>query len=194
MYYGNRLWDKFFFKGAAAMNGTLNDGSKTDQAGGVDLVLAELDITGHGLLAGSLIYIQGTTNFDGMRRIHSVDTNVINIDVTGDGYPSADETVASSDLWFPGVKYDTDWLFLGFKLHLDAASSTDEDLECLVDADKGSQFDVKIYDDSMLNVQDIIQIYEPAIPMAAEDIVKFTWANTNTKTWGLEVWAARMQA
>lgn len=187
--------DVFHFGGAKKMNYNLNNGAASDEISATDIRTFSLPITAHGLFANTLIYIQGTTNFDGMRYIHSIAANAITCRLAAnEAYPAADETVSSGDLWFPGVKMDCYWAFLGFKLHLSSVGLTDEDFEILIDADKGTYWDTKIYDDSMIGVTDVIEFYEKPILIAPNDIVKATYANTDTSNWGLEMWAQRVQA
>lgn len=176
-----------FLNTAKAMNGTLSNTAAATAMSGTDLRAATLTATAHGYSAGSHIYIQGTTNYDGMNRIHAVATNTITILRN-----FVAETPAGTEPYFPGVRYSCPYLFHGFDLHLSAAASTSEDFEVALDADAGALADVKIYDHDMSGVQDII--YRPAIPIlcAPNDIIKCTWANTDARNWGLTLIASRL--
>jgi len=82
---------------------------------------------------------------------------------------------------------DKEFVFEGIRLHLDAASATVEDFVIQLDSSKGSLYDVKLYAKDMNTVQDLI--YQPEVQhgFMAGDSLKFTWANTNLKTWGMEI-------
>jgi len=152
-----------------------------------DLLAVDVAILTHGYVAGSLIYIQGTTYYDGMRKILSLpDANSIVIAAPG-GYTA--EKPAGTELFFPGVSYKTDWEFLGFELHLSAAWATSEDLTVTRDALAGSGFDTLLYTRNMNGVQDIVYRFDPAKIMRAGDVAKFAWANANSRTWGLTILA-----
>lgn len=73
------------------------------------------------------------------------------------------------------------------RLHLDSASATAENFVVQLQSAKGSAYNVKLYSKDMNTVQDLV--YQPTKPhdLREEDELKFTWANSNSKTWGLEI-------
>ena len=171
--------------GAKAMNDVIEAVAASNRSSGTDLQSTRFTLTAHGFAAGSELLIKGTTNYNGMAYLNAIDTNTIDIRrkyvaETPDG---------TNDKIAAGITYPGRFEFLGFALHLNAACATTEDLEIAVDADKGSAWDFKIYDEDMNGTQDIIwQPSEPVI-LAAKDLVEFSWANAGAKTWGLTIFS-----
>lgn len=95
--------------------------------------------------------------------------------VTGSG--------AMSYTFIPGKEF----VFEEVRIHLSAASSTSENFVVTLDSGRGSEYDVKLYSQDMDTVQDLI--YQPVDPheFEAEDSLVFTWTNTNSRTWGMEI-------
>ena len=188
------------FEGAKAMNGTVDAAAVVDKTStypdlGRGIGVVDITDTAHGYLAGdredipNFIFLQGTTYFDGLRRIHSVpDVNSLFIYAN---YTA--ETLANTDIIRPALQFNEDWLFRGFKLHLGAASATTENLVISVDADAGSSFDFNILTRDMNGVQDLGKFYtDEPIFINKKDILYVTWANSNSETWGLELHAQRL--
>jgi hypothetical protein len=183
-------FDIFRFKGAKTLNGTIGNSALTNGSSGSDLRAAVFTSNAHGLLAGSDIFFQNLANndYNGLRSIHAVATNTITIKLAPN-QPYAALTPAGTELWFCGVWYPVDWLLLGFDLHLSAASATSENLVLSRDADAGTHYDTNLYTKDMNAVQDIVYMLDIPFPMSGKDVAKFTWANTNSRTWGLTVYA-----
>ena len=80
-----------------------------------------------------------------------------------------------------------EFTFEEVRLHLNEASATVENFVIQLQSNKGSQYDVKLYSKDMNGMQDII--YQPEKPHHFDpaDKLKFTWTNTDSKTWGLEI-------
>ena len=186
------------FEGAKAVNGTLDAAAVVDKTStypGYYPGIVDITDTAHGYVAGDRddipnhIFIQGTTNYDGLIRIHSVpDANSIFI-----WAKYVAETLATADIIRPALQFDVDWMFRGFKLHLDAASATTENFVVSVDADAGAKFDFNIFTRDMNGVQDLGKFYmEDPIFINKNDILYVTWANSNSKAWGLELLAQRL--
>ncbi|MBU0470555.1 MAG: hypothetical protein KJ984_03710, partial [Nanoarchaeota archaeon] len=78
--------------------------------------------------------------------------------------------------------------FLGFEIHLSAASATSENLVIARDSVLGSTYDTKIYSKNMNAIQDIIYMIPKDEPVLcdADDVIDLTWDNTNTKTWTIK--------
>jgi len=195
----NTKVDKWYFSGDEEMNTNLTATAASDQSSSYPEIrtgVVRLGSTDHGFKASpqlygpkapNLIYIQGTTYYDGMRKIVAVATDTFDIVAS---YTA--ETTATGDIARPGFKFDHDVLFKGFKLHLDAASATAENMVCSVDADRGAGWDVNLYTKDMNTIQDIIYMCEEDVIIPANDIVYFTWTNTNNTLWGLEVHTQRL--
>jgi len=194
----------FYFSGDENMNTTLAAAAVVDKtssypglfekAGVVDLTLVAQDSSDHGYTASpqplwksrtkaNCIYIQGTDNYDGLRRIIAAPDGTSLYIVA----PYTAETTATGDTVFPGLSFDEPWFFRGYRLHLDTASATEENLTINLDADRGSAWDYNIITEPMNTVKDIIDIFDEPIWVPAKDIVKAAWANTDDRTWGLEL-------
>jgi len=191
-------WDKFEFEGAKAMNGTIGATITTTQTGKDGGPAARITSNAHGLTAtytkAPLIFLQGLADvssgdlYNGLRRVWAVATNTFDILLKT---PFVALTPAGTELWFVGASYNEPWELLGFDLHLNAASATSENLVIAKDAKAGAAFDTKLYTKNMNTVQDIVYRFDPAVQMLANDVAKVTWANTNTKVWGMTIFARR---
>lgn len=73
------------------------------------------------------------------------------------------------------------------RIHLDAASATSENFTITLDSAKGTAYDTLVYSRDMDTVTDIIWTPEETLKFAAGDSLIFAWANTNTRTYGLEI-------
>ena len=152
-----------------------------------DKDLAVLGSTAHGLLAGSLVHLEGTTNYNGLKNIQAVATNTITI------YSAfTAETTATADLWKTMYVSQHPYLFLGFSVHLNAVSATSENLVISKDANAGSAFDIKLYSKDMNGIQDIHNIFDEPKPCVGGDKIDVVWDNTNAKTWGIELYTRRI--
>lgn len=74
-------------------------------------------------------------------------------------------------------------------LHLNTVSATEEEFSGDLDSANGTEYDVDIYTKDMDAVKDVILThYDLGDFFVFEgDTVVFTWANSNSRTWGLEV-------
>ena len=194
--------EHYFFSGDEEMNTTLANVAASDQSSNYDSSalgglyrdgVVRIGATDHGFKAPvdtdrpNLIYLQGTTNYDGLRYIVAVATDTFDIIA-----PFVAET-PNAKIARPGLSFDERWEFVGFKLHLAAACATAEDFEIHVDADRGAGWDYKIFDEDMNGVSDRSEKYAPGeIILQPNDIVYATFANTNDNLWGLEFIARRM--
>lgn len=173
------------FYGTKAMNGTFDAAAAAAGApDGRGVAQTDLTATAHGFLAGSDIYIQSTDNYDGNNNIFSVpDANSM---VIRKKYVA--ETIANTDKFFVGVSHPRPFEVVGMQIHLASAASTDEDLELLVDARRGTYWDMKLYDYSIADKQDII--WAPSggpIRLNRDDILKITFTNTDDIDWGVRL-------
>ena len=193
--------ETYFFAGNEEMNTTLNAAGSTD-ASNPGRAIATIPSNDHGFLKSqnwfkepTHIFIQGTTNYDGLRVIETVATN--SFDILCDSYTA--ETFTTADLAFPGLSFNEPWFFCGFHLTLtdgsgsSASCGTAEDLTIDVDAEAGNYFDSNLYTIPMNGVSDYLEILSPdeMIPIQANDIVKVSFANTDDDTWGLKLFARR---
>jgi hypothetical protein len=182
----NRV-DSITCHGAKTMNGVLNN-AITDLGNaypGMNLVT--ITDTGHGLLDDSIIMLPDIASYSGLRIISNVTANTFDILVNDAGGALANFTPAGTELWYVGQTYPAAWELIGYKIHLDTAGATTENLTIDVDAAAGSEFDWNILTQDMNGTKDIVEMYEETIPMKANDILKINYANTNNRTWGVEI-------
>lgn len=190
MYLSKPPEDIFEFSGGDNMSLTLNDEAVTDlTARAFEDRRIGIPDDSHGYVAGSLIYIQNTTNYNGLHYISAVSTDRIDILLGRDeGYTA--ETLSSAT-GKPIVTYDEDWELLGFELHLDTACGTAEDFAVNVDTAKGAAWDTNLYTKDMDGIKDIVLNWSQPRPLRANDLVIFSFLNTDDNTWGLKVIARR---
>ena len=74
-------------------------------------------------------------------------------------------------------------------IHLSAEATTAENLTISLDSANGTEYDVKVLTKAMSGVQDvIITTYDIGeFYMFGADKLVATWANTDSRTWGLEI-------
>jgi len=193
--------DFWRFSGDEEMNTTIGNTAISNQSSsypglfrGVGVV--RLTSNDHGFKASpqiygpdapNCIYVQSTTNYDGMRKIVAVAANTLDIVAK---YVA--ETPAGTEILRPGFKFDHPVQFVGFKVHLSSASATSENLVCAIDADRGAGWDTVLYTKAMNTIADLVYQFSTPLIIPANDIVYFTWANTNDRTWGLEIETKRL--
>lgn len=78
------------------------------------------------------------------------------------------------------------WELVGFKVHLSAAGGA-ANLTATTDAAAGAAYDTKLYSQDMTSVTDLVQVFDPPIPMQSGDEVDFAWTNGSTRTYGLTI-------
>lgn len=202
LYLKGSQIEVFRFEGAKAANGTVDSAAVVDVSSSFPdiqrqgLGVVDITDTAHGYIAGDSVelanhvYLRGTANYNGIHRIHSVpDANSLYIVANFTA-----ESLSTSDTIGPGMSFPEQWLFRGYKLHLAAAATTSENFVISVDAAAGSNFDYNIVTSNMNNVQDLGRFFmDDPVPINKNDVVYVTWANTNTKAWGLELWAQRLR-
>jgi hypothetical protein len=191
-----------YASGASAMSGTLaasalaNTGLIPVASLGQSIYTVRVTLaTTHGIVAGSQLYFSNLDNVaddiyfsDKMRYVAATPAGTT-MDVScPEGYTAG--TPTTGELWGAGYVSDEPWWFAGYKLHLSAAEAAGETLTLAVDAKRGSAWDVVVQTKPMIGVADIIYFPSEPIPIVAKDVLKFTWANTGGRTWGLELWVA----
>ena len=77
---------------------------------------------------------------------------------------------------------------MDFRAHIvtDTSTTASESLTLTADHHSGTPFDILLYTKSMVAVTDIYRSFD-RMRFVGGDEVDFAWANTNSKTWGLEV-------
>jgi len=180
--------DVFEFKGAKAMSQTISGTALSDQSDSYESGAVRITCTAHGYLAGSLIYLTGfvspLTYLNGLKKILAVATNTFDVAVKQGKYAAG--TPGGTETARVACSLDEDFLYEGFSFDLTVVAANTEDLEVVVDADKGAEFDSKIFDQDTNGTKNITN-KEPAgekIDLKANDLVVATWANAGSKTWG----------
>ena len=143
----------------------------------------------HYITAGSAVTIKGTDNYDGTwKTLPDTATTLLYIPAR-----FVAETTATGDTvkftLAPGHAFE----WGGFRLELNAASATTENLTATLDAGAGATYDTRLYAKDMNGVQYINYNIKDA-PQSFDklDEIDFAWANSNTKTYGLEVFWRRV--
>ena len=74
---------------------------------------------------------------------------------------------------------------LEIRVHLDSASATTENLVIYVDSASGSAYDINVITEDMNTVQDLRACLD--LLLLDGDVLTFTWANSDSRTYGLEI-------
>ena len=74
------------------------------------------------------------------------------------------------------------------RLHLSAAGGAVEDLTVVLDSGVAAAYDVVLLTQAMETVSDVV--WQPTRPLifSADDEIDIAYTNTNTRTWGLEIY------
>jgi hypothetical protein len=139
----------------------------------------------HGLLAGSVVYIEGTTNYNGLREIVNV-AAATTIDIRAT-YKA--ETPAGTETVKVAIVAKKGYYFAGLRLHLSAAPTTSENLTITLDSHLGAAWDTVIYSKDLATVINLVYALDEAenLPFHEDDILRVAWANTDLSTFGLEL-------
>lgn len=147
----------------------------------------------HGLLTGSHIYIEGTTNYDGVREILALpatDKVTVRAKYVAEDFAGT-ETIKVAIV--PNARFK----FVGFSIKMATAPSTSESLTITLDADDGSAYDVQIFSRNWSTLSDTDFIWtvpeDELIPYEKGDKLRIAWTNTDTKLFGLKLWFRRLQ-
>lgn len=186
----NQPFDIFRFEGAGALNGTIANTAFSDQSAPDLGPRARVTSTSHGLtiIGSPAIFLQNLDNpiYNGIHRVQGVTTHTFDIQLSTKFEAL---TPAGTELWFVGCKYNCHWKFLGFDLHMSAAGGAAENLTVRVDAYSGSIYDTLLYTQDMNLIQEISLKIDPITELEPGDIIKFAYANSNSRTWGLKIFA-----
>ena len=189
--------DVFEFKGAAVLSNTI---IATEAAAvietGSDFDTVQLECTDHGYLAGSLIYLSGfiapLTYLNGLKVIYAVATNTFDVKVKPGKFVVG--TPEGSEVARTVATLDEDFEFIGFNMHMDAVSTTSENLLIQKDAAKGEEFDVIYYDRDLdgIDPPDIVYAFDDPLQCKAGDLIVATYPNTDDATYGLTLKLRRL--
>jgi len=73
------------------------------------------------------------------------------------------------------------------KLHLDIVGGVAENFTVTVNSATDAVYDTVLFSQDMTAVTDILWLPNQPVPIVNNDVVDFAYANTNTRTYGLEV-------
>lgn len=175
--------DHAYLSGTKAINGTLANSAVVDNGNGTVGIV----ITAHGLTAGNYILIAGTTNYNGVHMIESVeDANTVNITAA---YVA--ETPAGTETYktcFQNPYHDA-FQIMEIRLTLSAAGGANEAYSIKLDHKEGAAWDVTLDSEANMTavVSDIWKAWLERRYFNADDIIFFEYANTNSRTWGIEI-------
>jgi len=144
--------DEWYFTGAKATYGVFDNVAAADVDSANPPFTTDLTDTGHGLLADSLLYIEGSVNYNGLRLIKSIPD--VNSMVIFAKYIA--EVLAGTETWKTKIAYEnlidntlvphTAFELMGFEITLDAAAATATELLTItVEAARGSAWDNLIF-------------------------------------------------
>lgn len=73
------------------------------------------------------------------------------------------------------------------KLHLDIAGGVAENFTVTINSATAAVYDTVLFSQDMNTATDVLWLPEQPIPIVNNDVIDFAYANTNTRTYGLEV-------
>ncbi len=189
------------FAGASALNGTLDNAAAVDKTSTYDLNrfsarlgVVRIPIAAHGIIAGSKdkypthIYLDGTTSYEGLRRIVNI-PDAGNIDIVA---KYVIETFAGTETYKPAVGFNEPWEFVGWEIHADGTPSTSADLIVSKDGIEGTYWNTNYFTEDMQGVTDWAQMWDVPILMSPGTVVYATWANAEGDDWGFEFKVRRL--
>ena len=77
-------------------------------------------------------------------------------------------------------------VLLGVRLHLSAAGGAAENFTVTINSGTNALYDVVLSTSAMAAAADVHFIPDGPLTIAKGDVVDFAYANSNTRTWGLE--------
>ena len=176
----NELVEIINVSGSGALNATLTAAAAVDLGNG----LIRLPISADIFNAGSLVYIENTDAYDGIREVVSTATGYINIrsNFTAETFSTADTvTVAIS----PGHSFE----LIEVEIHMSAVPTTSEDFSVTKDAGLGANYDTQVRKiDFSDELTDPSWIWVPSgrlIYPDPDDKLRVAWNNSDAKTYGL---------
>jgi len=73
------------------------------------------------------------------------------------------------------------------KLHLSAAGGSAENFTVTVNSATDAVYDTVLFSQDMTTVTDLCWVPDRPIPIVNNDVIDFAYANSNTRTYGLEI-------
>lgn len=180
----NDAWevDHQYNRGSSSLNPTLDNSAITNNGDGT----VTIDVTGHGFIAGSWVRIDGTTNYDGFYELLSVNAN--DVTITADFVAETPGGTETMDAAFQAPQ-GKECKIMEVRLHLSAAGGAAEAYTIYLDSAENIAFD-SILDtiaDMTLIQDDLTEWTDQNGFLDVGDGLVFTFANSNSRTWGLEI-------
>lgn len=190
----NRVLDSIKVEGDEALNATIAATAVAETTPAHPDGLVTLTTTAeHGYKVGAQIYIESTTNYNGLHEIVAVPsttTFTIKAKYVAET-PGGSETVKVAIV--PGARF----VFVGFSIKMSSAPTTSESFTIKLDSADGSNFDVLIFSRNWSTLSDTDLIWttpeDELIPFEKDDILRIAWTNTDDRTYGLKLWFRRLQ-
>jgi hypothetical protein len=156
----------------------LDNAAAVDAGGGI----VTIPSTAHGFKAGSHIGLRGGTNYNSIYELIAVAANTFNIYAT-----YVVETFAGTETARPELAPGCNFRAMESRLHLSDTSAA-ENFVTTLDAGLGSDFDVALDTEAMNALKDyVLDLYALRKFFNYDDLLYWTYANGNNRTWGLEV-------
>jgi hypothetical protein len=173
--------ERIFASGSGAMNAVIDAAAVADNGDGT----VELTCTApHGFASGSHVYLTGLTNYSGEHVITAVSGAKFSIlaDYVAET-PAGTETVTIR--LHPEARFKLDEV----RLTVNTAPTTSENFTVTLDSGLGAAFDLCpcSLDLSGSSVTDYLWQPDRVESYESDDALVFGWANTDGRTWGLEV-------
>jgi hypothetical protein len=80
------------------------------------------------------------------------------------------------------------------KLHLSAAGGAAENFTVTINSETAAAYDTLLFSQDMNTVTDILWLPDQPIPIVNNDVIDFAYANSNTRTYGLEAIYRRVES
>lgn len=138
----------------------------------------------HTFLAGSVVYIEGTVNYNGLREIiNAPETDEIRFRAK---YVA--ETPAGTETVKIAMAPKKPYHFLGFRLNIAVAPGQADVFSITLDSAKGATYDTVIYSNDMDTVTDLEYVHTyKDLPFDEGDVLLVAWPNVANRTFGLEL-------
>ena len=178
----------YYLTGTGAMGQTLDAGDAVKV--GSDSV--KILCTGHGLPVGAVIFIAGTTNYNGYHTITAKGDDDFTFVATYEA-----ETIASDDTLSHRLLPGDLARLIEIRLHLSVASAQADDLTIALDSGEDAVYDCIFITQDINGLADFPYVWGEANSPKFNnslDALIFAWANKDSRTWGLEVIYDVMQA
>lgn len=134
------------------------------------------------------IYVNGTENYDGIRRVYNVSAGRY-VQIYA---PFVAETPSGAYMRV-GYSSPHPYEFGGFKVHVPEVSGVVGNLDVMIYSAKGAAWDQLVFSHEMVDVTDIHNMFKNPIPLAPNDRIDLTWADSNRERWGISLYVRELK-